>query len=232
MQRQTGPRGSRGRCGPGDRRNTLNIMIFVRTLITLLVTLCLTGTASSVRAQESLNAGPSLTVSQNEIKPLSDAFYKRCMSKPSPNLQAEENDEYCLCLSVQLYRKSLTQDERRFLATGEGGKIDPRRATSEVYGQCIGVPGRAATYHKCTHTPDIYKYVKGEDDLKSMCSCVRDMMGDYWDKEAPAFIEMTQRSPKRKFDDDILSALMNGRDFPVRYATQRSACVRKYGRRD
>lgn len=198
----------------------------------LLVTLCLMGAASSARAQDVLNAGPSLAVSQNDIKPLSDQFFNRCMSKPSPNLNAVDNEEYCLCLSVQLYRKGLTQEERRFLATGEGGAMDPRRATSEVYGQCIGVPGRAATYHKCTHTPDIFKYVQGKDELESMCTCVSNLMSDYWDTEAPAFIEMTLRSPKRKFDDDILSALMSGRDFPVRYAKQRSACVRKYGRRD
>lgn len=207
-------------------------MTFMRALIIVLITLCLTSAASSTRAQGLLDAGPSLAVPHDAIKPLSDQFYKRCMAKPSPNLKAEENDEYCLCLSVQLYRKGITQEERRFLATGEGGAMDPRRATSEVYGQCIGVPGRAATYHKCTHTPDIYKYVKGEDELKAMCSCVSNLMSDYWDKEAPAFIEMTLRSPKRKFDDDILSALMNGRDFPVRYARERSACVRKYGRRD
>ncbi len=211
-------------------------MTFARVLITLLMTLCLMGAADSARAQGSaggtLNAGPSVTASNDQIKPLSDQFYKRCMAKPSPNLDAVDNEEYCLCLSVQLYRKTLTQEERRFLATGEGGRIDPRRATSEVYGQCIGVPGRAATYHKCTHTPDIYKYVKGEDDLKTMCHCVTTLMSDYWDNEAPAFIEMTLRSPNRSFDDDILSALMSGRDFPVRYAKQRSACVREYGRRD
>ncbi len=207
-------------------------MIFARVLTILLMTLCLMGAVDSARAQGLLEAGPSTAASQNQIKPLADQFYNRCMAKPSPNLDAADNEEYCLCLSVQLYRKGLTQEERRFLATGEGGKIDPRRATSEVYGQCIGVPGRAATYHKCTHTPDIYKYVKGEDDLKSMCRCVTNLMSEYWDNEAPAFIEMTLRSPKRKFDDDILSALMNGRDFPVRYARERSACVRKYGRRD
>ncbi len=204
----------------------------MRALIVLLMTLALTGATVTARAQNFLDAGPSLSVPKDEIKPLSDQFYKRCMSKPSSSLSAEENDEYCLCLSVQLYRKGLTQDERRFLASGAEGVIDPRRATSEVYGQCIGVPGRAATYHKCTHTPDIFKYVKGEDELKSMCTCVTNMMSDYWDKEAPAFIEMTLRSPQRKLDGDVLEALMNGRDFPVRYMRERSACVRKYGRRD
>lgn len=208
-------------------------MIVMRAFIIFLMTLCLsTGAAITARAQGFLDAGPSLAVPSDAIKPLSDQLYTRCMGRPSPHLDAAENEEYCLCLSVQLYRKSLTQDERRFLATGEGGMMDPRRATSEVYGQCIGVPGRAATYHKCTHTPDIFKYVKGDDELKAMCTCVTNMMSDYWDNEAPAFIEMTLRNPKRTLDDDILSALMKGRDFPVRYARERSACVRKYGRRD
>lgn len=207
-------------------------MPLTRAFIFLLMSLCLMGAAASVRAQGFLDAGPTLAVPQDEIKPLSNQLYNRCLSKPSPNLSAHDNEEYCLCLSVQLYRKGLTQEERRFLATGEGGAMDPRRATSEVYGQCIGVPGRAATYHKCTHTPDIYKYVKGPDELESMCRCVTNLMSEYWDKEAPVFIEMTLRSPKRKFDDDLLGALMSGRDFPVRYAKQRSACVRKYGRRD
>lgn len=207
-------------------------MTLMRAFTILLMTLCLMGTVGKARAQAMLDAGPALGMSADAIKPLSDQFYKRCMGQPSPNLTATENEEYCVCLSVQLYRKSLTQDERRFLATGEGGSMDPRRAASEVYGQCIGVPGRAATYHKCTHTPDIFKYVKGPDELELMCTCVTNLMSDYWDKEAPAFIEMTLRSPKRRLGDDILGALLNGRDFPVRYARERSACVRKYGRRD
>lgn len=207
-------------------------MIFARTFITMLTVLCLTGAAGAVCAQNSLNAGPTLTVPQNQIKPLSEQFYNRCIAHPTPDLSAEENEEYCLCLSVQLYRKTITQEERRFLASGKDGYMDPRRAASEVYGQCIGIPGRAATYHKCTHTPDIFKYVKGEDELKSMCSCVVNQLSDYWDKEAPAFIEMTLSAPSANLEDDILGALLKGRDFPPRYAQKRSACVRIYGRRD
>lgn len=212
---------------------------FPHILLAVLTALCLLG-AVTAHAQESvlqvptapdtLLAAPS---SGQTIKDYATRFYKRCMGKPSPYLTAAENDEHCTCLSAQLYRKSLTDDERAFLTDGTGGRMDPKRATSEFYGQCIGVPGRAATYHHCTHTPDIFKFVKGADELKAMCECVNIRMADYWDREAPAFIEYTLRSRRSdKLKGDLITSIIQGRDFPARYAEERSECVRQYGRRD
>ncbi len=209
-------------------------MLFLRVLTFLLIASGLyTGPVSMARAQDFLAPGPSLTLpgAPQTLRQLSDQLYKRCLGKPYSDLSATENEEYCLCLSAQLYNKSLTMEERAFLATGEGAAMDPRKAVTEVYGQCIGVPGRAATYHYCTHTPDIFKYVKSEDELEMMCTCVNNQLTDYWDREAPAFIKLRMNS-KRPLEGDLVEALMKGRDFPVRYATERSFCVRKYGRRD
>ncbi len=216
-------------------------MRILRPFIAMLIALCLMATAGGARAQDSLLEVPApvekpllaAPSSPQTIKQYASQFYKRCKGTPSEYLSAEENEEYCLCLSAQMYRKTLTDEERAFLAQGKGGQMDPKRATTEFYGQCIGVPGRAATYHQCTHTPDIFKYVKGEDELKMMCECVNNQLADYWDREAPAFIEMTLRSRHAaRLEGDIITAIMKGRDFPVRYATERSFCVRKYGRRD
>lgn len=216
-------------------------MKILSVLITPLIVLCLMAAAPGARAQEAVLDVPAVTdtpllaapSSPTSIKQYSQQFYKRCKTTPSEYLSDQENDEYCVCLSAQMYRKTLTDAERAFLATGKGVTMDPKRATTEFYGQCIGVPGRAATYHHCTHTPDIFKYVKGEDELKLMCECVNNQLAAYWDQEAPAFIEMTLRSRHAdRLKGDMITALMKGRDFPVRYANERSFCVRKYGRRD
>ena len=165
-----------------------------------------------------------------ELKQLANKFYKRCQDKPDATLNAAEQEEYCVCLSAQMYRKTLKPEEREYLATGEGAVIDYKRAIAEVYGQCIGIPGRVATYQKCTTSPKVYKLVKTEDDMEAMCQCVQREMNHYWDVMAPTFLEMEM--PRRNGIDDPLKFLMSGRHFPVTYAEKLSECVSHYGRRD
>lgn len=186
----------------------------------------------TAQAQDVIPAGPSLSIPETNsaIKPLAQKFYARCMSKPDATLSEQDNEEYCVCLSTQLYRPALTQAERSYLATGEGAGIEKHKLYGQIYGPCIGIPGRAATYYKCTHAHDIYKLVKTDKDADAMCRCVNKEMAPYWDEEVPAFLQLS-KTYRRPFDD-LLTFLMESRDFPPRYIKARSKCVSQYGRRD
>lgn len=183
-------------------------------------------------AQDLFPQVPSLSVTDStaNLKKLSNQFYKRCHEKPDATLNDLAQEEYCVCLSAQMYRKSLTLEERQYLATGEGVPMEYNRALAEVYGHCIGIPGRAATYNMCTVSPNAYKLVKGEDDLNRFCNCIIHEMSDFWDVMAPAFLE-AEVSYGRDISDP-LTHIMKGRDFPVKYSLVRSSCVSQYGRRD
>lgn len=177
------------------------------------------------------SAEPTLgTAGQMTLRQQADGFYKRCISKPDPTLSELDNEEYCVCLSVQMYNKELTADERTYLATGEGAGIPKKRLYAEVYGPCLGIPGRAVVHHKCTHDPKIYKIVKDEVRADLFCGCVNSELAPYWDKEVPAFMKLGT-SFRRDFDDPI-EYLINGRDFPARYSTAQQKCTPLYGRRD
>lgn len=198
-------------------------------LICLLLGLFLT--AQSAYAQGLIDAGPLTTITPaTELKQLANKFYKRCQANPDATLNTTEQEEYCVCLSAQMYRKTLQPEERQYLATGEGPPIEYRRAIAEVYGQCIGIPGRVATYQKCTTSPKIYKLVKTESDMEAMCQCVLHEMSHYWDVMAPTFLELEM--PRRRGIEDPLKFLMGGRHFPATYAEKLSECVSHYGRRD
>ncbi len=201
------------------------VIIMICLLLGLFVT------AQNAYAQNSFEAGPLSTMPPAaELKQLANKFYKRCQAKPDATLNATEQEEYCVCLSAQMYRKTLEPEERQYLATGEGAAIDYRRAIAEVYGPCIGIPGRVATYQQCTMSRSVYKLVKTENDMKAMCQCVLREMNDYWDVVAPAFLEVEMRH--RRGVEDPLKFLMSGRHYPVTYAEKLSECVSHYGRRD
>lgn len=108
--------------------------------------------------------------------------------------------------------------------------MDEKRALSEVYGQCIGIPGRAATYSRCTLSPKAYKMVRGEKELDAMCRCILQEMSDFWDVVAPTFLEVEMM--RNRDVEDPLQYVLKSRDFPVLFSEKRSKCVSKFGRRD
>lgn len=187
---------------------------------------------ASAHAQDVLPSGPSISVPESSasLKSQSNSFYKRCISKPDPTLSDLDNEEYCICLSAQIYNKSLTPDERAYLASGQGVGMEKKRMYGEIYGPCLGIPGRAATYYACTHSADIYKFVKDEKSADLMCRCVNKELSYFWDHEVPGFLRLG-KTFRREFNDPI-DYIMKGRDYPGRYADAQATCVSTYGRRD
>lgn len=185
-----------------------------------------------VYAQDLFPAVPSIGVTNSaaHLKDAANRFYKRCHQKPDATLSTEAQEEYCVCLSAQVYRKTLTAEEREYLATGEGVPMDYKRSIAEVYGQCIGIPGRAATYNECSHSYKAYKMVKSAEDLNAMCQCMINKMSDFWDVMAPALLEA--EIARGRDVGDPLNHIINGRNYPVQYSQIRSECVSVYGRRD
>ena len=174
----------------------------------------------------SLPASPQ----SSSIKELSNLFYKRCLTKPDPTLSELDNEEYCICLSAQMYNKSLTPEERGYLAYGQGTPLDKKRLYGEVYGPCLSIPARVAEYRACTHDPKVYKLVKNTESADLMCRCVSNELTYFWETEVPAFLRLG-KSYRRDFDDPV-AYIRNGRDYPSRYAEAQSKCVSAYGRRD
>jgi len=164
-----------------------------------------------------------------EIKELADQFYIRCRNNPAPTLTIDQQEEHCVCLSAQIYRKTLLPEERRYLAYGSG-TMDKRRLVTQVYGQCIGVPGRATMLHACTHSPKGPKLAKGNKALDAMCLCLQKEMGFFWDTMAPAYFEMPM-TEKMNFDDPV-KVVLNSPFYRKSLAKNRSKCVSIYGRRD
>jgi len=186
----------------------------------------------SLYAQDVVPAGPALVIpgSSGELKELANQFYRRCHENPDNTLNAEQQEEYCVCLSAQMYRKQLKPSERIYLATGQGEKMSYERSIAEVYGQCIGIPGRVATYQKCATSPKAYMWTKGEKELDAMCSCVVNELDYYWSSIAPAYLEV--ETIYRRGINDPLKYVMENRDFPIMYSKKRSKCTSIYGRRD
>lgn len=164
------------------------------------------------------------------IKEYANRFYKRCHDNPDPTLTPEGQEEYCVCLSAQLYRKTLTPDEISFLAHGEGVTMDKNRIITEVYGQCIGIPGRAVTFRNCTVSPRVYKLVKSEKDLDAMCRCVLQEMSYFWDTMAPEYLQLQMVQEMQS--EDPLQTVLRSPFYQKSLAKNRSKCVSQYGRRD
>ena len=199
-------------------------MILRATLFLSLMLLACFMPALSAHAQ---NLMPADTIN---IRQYSDHFYKRCHENPDPTLTAEGQEEYCVCLAAQLYNKTLLPEELDFLAGGAGVPMDKNKIMTKIYGPCIGIPGRAATFKSCTVAPKVYKLVKSEKDLDSMCRCVQQEMSYFWDTMAPGYLELKMVQDMKS--EDPLQTVLNSPFYQKSLAKNRSKCLSKYGRRD
>ncbi|MCM2343386.1 MAG: hypothetical protein NDJ24_02365 [Alphaproteobacteria bacterium] len=201
----------------------------------LCIGLMLTLSASQALAQNGIEyapAGPLPQISTpDEIKDLANKLYSRCRQNPDNTLNEFEVEEYCTCLSVQLYNKQLTHSERLYLATGEGPRMDEKQALVKVYSHCLGIPAKARIYYECTHNQNAYSEVKKEQDLENYCHCIVGKMSDFLDKDIPALFAADVKK-KLPMDDDPLEHLMTGRWYVPYQARAKSSCISIHGRRD
>lgn len=169
--------------------------------------------------------------SPDEIKDLANKLYARCHQNPDHTLNEFEVDEYCTCLSVQLYNKDLSHDERTYLATGVGPRMDDKMALVKVYSHCLGVPAKARIYYECTHNQNAFSEVKKDEDLENYCQCIVGKMSSFLDSDIPSLFAADIKK-KLPMDEDPLEHLMTGRWYVPYQARAKSACIRIHGRRD
>lgn len=207
----------------------------VRRILTIATLLLLTIFTSQAQAQgtaEYAPAGPLPRMSDtDEIKTLANKFYQRCHENPDNTLDEFQVEEYCTCLSVQMYNKELTRDERLYLATGVGVRMDEKQALVKVYSHCLGIPAKARIYYECTHNQKAFSEVKKEEDLEGYCQCIVHAMSDFLDSDIPALFAAEVKK-KLPIDDDPLDHLMTGRWYVPYQGRAKSDCLRIYGRRD
>ncbi|QQG35571.1 MAG: hypothetical protein HYS17_08560 [Micavibrio aeruginosavorus] len=169
--------------------------------------------------------------SDDEIREMANVMYDRCYQNPDLTLSAFELEEYCTCLSAQMYNKDLTRDEREYIATGAGIKMDEKKALVKVYSHCLGIPLRAQIYFECTHNQKAYSEVKAEDDLERLCQCEMSQLSDYLNVGiAATYAEDYKR--KLPIEDDPFQYITTTRAYKLYKGRARAHCLDVHGRRD
>ncbi|MFN3827346.1 MAG: hypothetical protein ACK4NR_06940 [Micavibrio sp.] len=186
---------------------------------------------STLGIASDLGVGPTTQQSTaDQIKNFSNKMYQRCHQTPDPTLNSEQQEEYCACLSAQIYNQALTHDERRYIATGEGTPIKDLVAYAKVYSYCMGPSVYNKFYHDCEHDKDLYKVVRAGDDIKPYCNCVASDMAQFSAEYGPtAFLMYARRDIVM---EDPLEFLVRSRGFEPQKSKTAWLCRKKFGRRD
>jgi hypothetical protein len=151
---------------------------------------------------------PAAPAEPKDIKEAANSYYKFCMSKQNPMLDAENQKLLCGCTASNI-PDVMTLEQMKAMNTDTAEGLEQRnRMLLFVYTPCIEYPTRSMVLYQCM----------GNEQLKTtlgnptkICNCLADGMATFMRERAPDAIQMAIRRNEK--DIDPLRKLMESNGY-------------------